>query len=232
MCAPAPGNFAMAPPPANDSPATAAELAELRTLAANRRSEDVRQILRWSVNEPSVASHWETLANLLANRYNLSPPAAARVNYAMNAAIHAALISAWNAKYHYQRPRPHMLDARVNPNVIPVPDHPAYPSGHSTVAGAASRVLSQFFPADAAAIEALAQDSGLSRLKAGIHYRSDHSGGLALGRQVAQSVLQTMVARDGGPLSYAPHPGTRRPTFPEVLAIIDGPHAADRNGGR
>jgi len=221
MCAPDPGSVAMAPPPRNDSPATAAELAELRTMAANRTPQDVRQILRWSVNEPSVNSHWGTLANLLASRYQLSPPAAARVNSIMNTAIHAALVGAWGAKYRFQRPRPNVLDARVNPEVIPVPDFPAYPSGHSTVGGAAARVLSQFFPADRAVIQALAEDSGLSRLKAGIHYRSDHTGGLAMGRQVADLVLRDMVARDGAPLSYAPRPGSSRVTFPELLAIID-----------
>lgn len=221
MCAPDPGTFAMAPPPGNDSPTTAAELAELRTMAANRTPQDVRQILRWSVNEPSVASHWGTLANLLAERYQLSPPAAARVNAVMNMAIEAALIATWRTKYRYQRPRPSVLDGRVNPNVIAVPDFPAYPSGHSTAAGAASRVLSQFFPADRAVIQALAEDAGLSRLKAGIHYRSDHTGGLAMGRQMAEEVLRTVVARDGGPLSYAPRPGHQRVTFPELLAILD-----------
>ncbi|HWI62273.1 MAG TPA: vanadium-dependent haloperoxidase [Symbiobacteriaceae bacterium] len=221
MCVPNPGSFSMAPPPANDSAVTAAELAELRTLARNRTANDLRQILRWSENEWSVAAHWETLANLLAKRYELSPPAAGRVNYVLNAAIHSALLAGWNTKYQYLRPRPSVLDPGVNPSVIAVPHHPSYPSGHSTVAGAASTVLSQFFPTESAVIHALAQDSGMSRLKAGIHYRSDHSGGLALGRQVGMGVLQSVVDQDGGPRSYSLPTGAHHLTFQEFLTVLD-----------
>jgi len=229
MCAPDSAGFRIPPPPGNQSAATAAELAELRALARNRSPQDVQQILRWSVGEPTLATHWEALANMLASRYNLSPPAAARLNYVLNTAIETAILAAWNMKYQYRRPRPSVLDPGVHPNVIPVPDHPAYPSGHSTAAGAASTIIARFFPADAGLAEALAQDSGLSRLKAGIHYRSDHTAGLALGRQVAQRVLETIVARDGGPLAYSPRPGARRISFPEFLARLDRQSAVWRN---
>jgi len=232
MCAPSPGAFQLPPPPANDSAATRAELAELRTLALNRSVSDLQQIVRWSVNEPTLASHWETLANLLARQYELSPPAAARVNYAMTSAMHAAIIAAWNMKYNYLRPRPSVLDPGVDATLIRVPDHPAYPSGHSTAAGAASTILSRFFPADAGVIEALAQDSGLSRLKAGIHYRTDHTGGLALGRQVARGVIENVVARDGGPQAYVRRPGTRALSFREFLTILDCQSATCLNGRR
>lgn len=228
MTVPDPHTFRLAPPPANDSPATAAELAEVRLRAGNRTEQDVRQVLRWSVNEPSVSVHWGMLASELAGRYRLSPPAAARMHYVLNLAIHEALIAAWAAKYEHLRPRPHRLDPRINVSVIPVPEHPSYPSGHSTVAGAASTVLSRFFPADAAVARALAEDSGMSRLKAGVHYRTDHTGGMALGREIAQRILRNVVDRDGGPRSYSPPPGSRRITLQEILALIDCQHVQCR----
>ncbi|HYF80176.1 MAG TPA: phosphatase PAP2 family protein [Symbiobacteriaceae bacterium] len=221
MCAPDSVDYRLPPPPANSSAATAAELAELRILAQNRTAQDVQQIMRWSLNERSVLAHWETLANLLAQRYELSPPAASRINYALTTAVHGALLAGWKAKYQYLRPRPSALDRRVNPNIIPVPSHPAYPSGHALAAGAASTVLTRFFPAEAGVIEALAQDSGMSRLKAGIHYRTDFTAGMALGRQVAADVIRTMVDRDGGPRAYAPRPGTSPLRFREYLLMLD-----------
>lgn len=224
MGAPDPRAFSVPPPPANNSPATLAELAELRVRTANRTPGDVRQILRWSVNEPSVSIHWETLAAELISRYRLSPPAAARVHYVLDTAIHGALIAAWNAKYQHLRPRPNQLDRRIDVSVIPVPEHPAYPSGHSTIAGAASAILSRLFPADAAVGFALADDSGMSRLKAGVHYRTDHTAGMQLGRQVAESVLRDVVERDGGPRVYSPPPGSRRVGVAEFLALLDCQH--------
>lgn len=221
MCAPDPGNYRLPPPPANNSAVTAAELAELRTLAQNRTVQDVQQIMRWSVNERTVLVHWETLANLLAQRYNLSPPAASRVNYMLTTAVHGALVAGWRAKYEHLRPRPSALDPRVNAVVIPVPSHPAYPSGHALAAGAAATVLGRFFPAEAGIIETLALDSGMSRLKAGIHYRTDMTAGMAMGRQVAADVLRAMADRDGGPRTYGPRPGTRPLMFQEYVTMLD-----------
>jgi len=173
------------------------------------------------VNEPSVSIHWETLAAELIGRHRLSPPAAARVHYVLDTAIHGALIAAWNAKYQHLRPRPHQLDRRIDVSVIPVPEHPAFPSGHSTVAGAASTILSRLFPGDAAVAFALAEDSGMSRLKAGVHYRTDHTAGMQLGREVAEDVLRRVVERDGGPRHYPSPVGIRHLGISEVLALLD-----------
>jgi membrane-associated phospholipid phosphatase len=40
---------------------------------------------------------------------------------------------------------------------------------------------------------AAAQEAGLSRIYAGQHFRSDHIAGKALGRQVAESVDETIL---------------------------------------
>jgi hypothetical protein len=101
-----------------------------------------------------------------------------------------------------------------------VPQHPAYPSGHSTASGAAATVLSQFFPDEAAPIWALVLDSGFSRLKAGIHYRSDYTAGLDLGRRMALSI-QNGMTRDRGPLSFRRPAGVAPLTFPDLLRAID-----------
>ncbi len=99
------------------------------------------------------------------------------------------------------------------PTVDPgTPRHPAYPSGHSTYAGAASAFLRFFFgndpippalratPGDPNAftigreLDNLADNIGLGRMWAGIHWRTDHTAGLTLGRTVARLVLEQLFA--------------------------------------
>jgi hypothetical protein len=82
---------------------------------------------------------------------------------------------------------------RLMPNPSPgTPRHPSYPSGHSTYAGAASELLSWFFPDYREEFNRLADNAGMARLWAGIHYRSDHIQGMKLGRCVACRVIEQL----------------------------------------
>jgi membrane-associated phospholipid phosphatase len=84
---------------------------------------------------------------------------------------------------------------RVVPDPSPgTPRHPSYPSGHSTYGGAASEILSFFFPDYREELDRLADNTGLARMWAGIHYRSDHINGNRLGRAVAQLVIEDILA--------------------------------------
>ena len=72
------------------------------------------------------------------------------------------------------------------------PRHPAYPSGHSTYAGAASELLSFFFPDYRRELDFLADNTGMARMWAGIHWRADHENGLRLGRAVACLLIEQL----------------------------------------
>ncbi|HJQ37334.1 MAG TPA: vanadium-dependent haloperoxidase [Thermoanaerobaculia bacterium] len=90
------------------------------------------------------------------------------------------------------------------------PRHPAYPSGHSTYSAAASEILSFFFgnertPAFLAPglkkppflkheLANLADNIGVGRMWAGVHWRSDHEAGQKLGRVVACLVLRQLAS--------------------------------------
>ena len=50
-------------------------------------------------------------------------------------------------------------------------------------------ILGYLFPRDAAALAALGEEAGESRIWAGIHYRADVTAGAALGRAVAEKVI-------------------------------------------
>jgi hypothetical protein len=58
------------------------------------------------------------------------------------------------------------------------------------LSAAAAAVLGYLFPRDASRVEALASEASESRLWAGIHFRSDLVAGRALGRRVAERVIQ------------------------------------------
>lgn len=193
--------YEVPPPPGNETERTAQELAEIRRLTHTRSLSDVAEILKWSTQEHSPVSHWTVLADELCTAYGLTPPAGARLHRLMCGAVYDAMIACWRNKWAYLRPRPTDLDPQVDVSVIPVPQHPAYPSGHSAVAGAAATVLSLLFPDEHERCNALAEESGWARIKAGIHFRSDHTAGMDLGRQVALGIMRE-AARDGAPQQY------------------------------
>jgi membrane-associated phospholipid phosphatase len=84
------------------------------------------------------------------------------------------------------------IDASLDPAWSPyiyTPSFPSYPSGHSTTSSAAATVLARFFPEGAARLAAMAREAGESRIYGGIHFPSDNTAGLALGRRVAAATL-------------------------------------------
>ncbi|HKC88983.1 MAG TPA: phosphatase PAP2 family protein [Blastocatellia bacterium] len=64
------------------------------------------------------------------------------------------------------------------------------PSAHAMFDGPYAAVLGYLFPRDADFFSAQAQEAALSRLWAGIHFGSDIEAGLAIGRAVAQKVIE------------------------------------------
>ncbi|HEX8694561.1 MAG TPA: phosphatase PAP2 family protein [Longimicrobium sp.] len=109
------------------------------------------------------------------------------------------------------------------------PRHPAYPSGHSTYSGAASELLSFFFPDYRAEFDRLADNIGLARLWAGVHWRSDHTAGNQLGRTVACLVID-QLRRSGIPL--VPPPARCNDVPPKLEALEEEARAFEERCGR
>lgn len=194
-----PGELRPPPPPAPDSARMAREVQELR--AVERTPRRVAAALFWEYAAGGTRSYqfWNELLGrtLLEHRLDHDAPRAARAYALLNVALYDAAVACWEAKYAYWAIRPVQLDPRLVP-LFATPNHPSYPSGHSCFGGAAATVLAHLFPRDAAVFEALATQSSESRLWAGIHFRSDLDAGRALGRAVAQRVIE----RFGGTLPH------------------------------
>lgn len=120
-----------------------------------------------------------------------------------------AFISAWATKYHYNLLRPiTYINERIDPDwqaVLDTPPFPAYTSGHSNDVGAASTILTALFgdgfaitdhtnedrgfaPRSFGSFAEAADESAISRLYGGIHYRFDIEQGLEQGRCVGRVV--------------------------------------------
>jgi hypothetical protein len=106
----------------------------------------------------------------------------------LSVAQYDALVAAWNNKYTFNRSSPHELDSSIQPAVQTTSD-PAYPSDLAAVAGASAEVLSYLYPNETASISKQAAAEEESRLAAAVNFRTDIAVGDALGRAVAQQVI-------------------------------------------
>jgi len=177
-----------------------------------------RELARFFESETPGLGYRHAL-NFLISKFNYSPPRQALIWASLDMAIYSALLAAWHYKWFTTRtgvryrPRPVEYDYRVsvlfnrqvndtqsgdgNLRLTPTPSpgtprHPSYPSGHSTYSGAASEMLSFFFPDYTAELDQMADNTGMARLWAGIHWRSDHVQGMRLGRCVAREIIRTL----------------------------------------
>ena len=173
-------------PPPPDAAATKAELTWLHDFVAQNNSQFAQQITYWDAGAP--AYRW---MDLMTNRVIAGSNITAfphRVYTYLAIAMYDATIAAWDSKYAYNRPRPSQADPTLK-TALPTPASPSYPSEHAATAAAAAAVLSYFFPDEASYFAALAQEDGISRVRAGLQYPSDYTAGVDLGRKVAAAVI-------------------------------------------
>ena len=187
-----PDEFRPAAPAAYDSPERAAEMAELR--AYQRTPATNAKALFWEVAVGGLRNYeyWNNQAGrlLLESGQSSNAPRAARAFALFNVAYYDAGIACWDAKYAYWTIRPFQLDPEFR-TVFPTPNHPSYPAAHACYSMTAALMLAHLFPRDASAMMGLGQQSGASRVWAGIHYPSD----VAAGQQIAERVSGRAIER-------------------------------------
>jgi membrane-associated phospholipid phosphatase len=179
--------FRSASPPAFGSPAFEEDLAEVLTISQNRTAEQTASALFWaSAGAASTPfGYWAEKAGEYIAAAGLNERAAAHVFGLMHAAQFDAQLTCFETKYHYFVIRPSQAEPAIT-LVIPLPNYPAYPSGHACISSAAAHVLAHFFPDRTAELDDLVTEAGLSRIYAGIHYRFDVEASWILGPAVAQ----------------------------------------------
>jgi membrane-associated phospholipid phosphatase len=223
----APSQFRPGGPPPLTSARYAQDFNETKSmgsLTSTRRSTD-QTVSAYFWASTSASYLWNHVAlQLMGRDRHASLVEKARLLAQVNLAMADAAIACWEAKYHYVAWRPvtaiPLADTDGNPATEPdpswsplfaTPNHPEYPSGHSTVSSAAASVLAhaygdrthfrmgsdlllgvaRSFGSFSSALDAVAD----ARVFAGIHYRFACDDGRKTGTAVARYVLDHAMAR-------------------------------------
>jgi hypothetical protein len=186
-----PDQFRPGPPPAHDSPARAAELAEVKSF--QRTPFTNAKVSYWQfgqLGQPGMLFRMseEVSRRLAEEGGSISAPRAARAYALVHVAHYEGWIASQDGKFHYWTARPGHFDPSIT-TVVPTPPFPTYPSNAATLGKAPTVVLAYLFPRERARYEAWAQEFGESRLWAGIHFRSDLTSGWEIGRAVGDAVV-------------------------------------------
>jgi hypothetical protein len=215
-----PSQFRPVGPPALTSAQYTADFDETKSmgsLSSSTRTADQTLASRFW-NASTAVYYWDTIALTLSAEHHATLSENARLLALVNVAMADAAIACWEAKYHYVFWRPvtaiPLADTDGNPDtladpswapLLTTPNFPEYPSGHSTVSGAAATVLASFF-GDAtsfsvdsdvmsgvirsfASFSAALNEVRDARVFAGIHYRTACADGQATGTAVAGYIL-------------------------------------------
>jgi PAP2 superfamily len=186
-----------APPPFG-SPEYIAALKEVRFYSDNRTSEQDQIAKFWAagLGTSTPPGMWNSIATSFLVTGKVNEARSARILAAVNMAMMDAGICAWDAKYVYWQLRPSQADPLIK-LAVPLPNFPAYTSGHATFSGAASKVLATAFSNQASYFNDLAEEAAISRLYGGIHYRYDNEVGLAGGRLIGDRAAKWLFTNQG-----------------------------------
>jgi hypothetical protein len=227
-----PSQFRLPAPPALTSAEYAADVNETKTMGAfsgsPRTADQSEFALFWNGN---TALFWNRIASQISSARFLTVAENAHLFALLNVAMADAGIACWDSKYRYVfwRPITAIREADADGNAatdadplwtpwldffaLGTPAFPEYPSGHSTVSGAAAFILTRFFgdatsftvgsdvrpgtrsfPSFSAAVAEVAD----ARVFGGIHFRTACVRGNALGRAVAAFVSTHAMRPENG----------------------------------
>lgn len=157
----------------------------------------------------SGPGHSIAIANQILVQTGADLGVAAETYARVGLALADAMTALWWAKYHYNLLRPvTYIQKVIDPTfttVLPTPPFPEYMSAHSSQSAAAAASLEYLFgdqlpfvdhahdgdgftPRSFDRIAAAAEEAGISRIYAGIHFPSGNLDGQAFGRCVAAKV--------------------------------------------
>jgi hypothetical protein len=216
----APSQFRPGGPPSLTSDGYTADFNEVKTLGSasswSRTSDQTLYAKFWQSDSP--AGYWDPVATSLGAEHHLTLLENARLLALLNISMADAVIGCWDAKYRYVFWRPVTAIQLANtdgnpataadPNwkpLIVTPPFPEYPSAHSCVSGAATRILAAYFGEDTeftvssdgmpgvvrcfANFSAALDEVKNARIFGGIHFRRACEDGQALGFAVADYIL-------------------------------------------
>lgn len=209
------------PPTAYSSdPASAyyAQAKEVYDISQNLTPEQKTIALFWADNPDGRSyggGHWHSILNQVLAIRKPTLDVAAVAMAQLGIAMSEASISIFKSKYMYNglRPITYIRTVMNQPAwnaLIPTPNHPEYPSGHSILSASAAQTLGLLFganysftdnsynalgfsPRTYTSFEEAAIEAGHSRVYGGIHYRKTCDVSQKQGKIVALNVAQKLT---------------------------------------
>lgn len=180
----------MASPPPMDAAFWQKQLQITKDARANATPEQTKAVVAWAGGPGSMTppGMWIQLANDYMKQQKVPLSKVLQVRAILAMSVTDACIVVFNSKYTYWIKRPNMHDLSII-TIMPTPNHPSYPAGHSTISGAAEAVLEYYFPENKVAWQKAAYEAANSRVWGGIHFTVDSEVGLALGQKVGQAAV-------------------------------------------
>ena len=218
------GACAPPPPPEYSRDTTSRFYREAREVyEAGRALDDSQRTigLFWADNPGQTGTppaHWTSIMGQLVHSLQLDLDRTAEM-YVLTALGQAdAFVATWHTKYRWNVMRPvTYINRHIDPDwrpLIVTPPFPEYTSGHSVQSGAAAEILTRLLgdsvsftdstattlghaPRHYRSFHEAAREVAISRLYAGVHYRSANENGLAQGKCVAEQVSRLRTRKAG-----------------------------------
>ena len=169
------------PPPANNSPQTRAELAEILTLQVKRTPQMVTR-----AQADAEESVWR-FADVIGPKFTSENLPRLAKFFDRVTETEGAVVDP--AKNFFKRMRPYAWSDLVKPVVQRPSVSGAWPSGHATVGTLMGIILSNMVPEKKAQIMARAWEYADNRVVSGVHYRSDIEMGRIAGSVIAAVIM-------------------------------------------
>jgi membrane-associated phospholipid phosphatase len=192
---------------------------ELGGITSARRTPQQSEIAKFWYEDSPLG--WNRIANTVVSRRGADPWTAARALALVNFAMADGFIAGFDAKYRFRfwRPITAIREAANDGNpmtepaaawepLLVTPPVPDYPSTHTVLGWAAAEVLIGLFADQSRysatsltlpgvtrsykGFSAAAEENGLSRLYAGIHFRHAVNDGKRQGRSIGRAVAKAL----------------------------------------
>lgn len=179
----------IADPPTEDKMYWNHECELIKDEQSHLSNQKTHAVFEWAGLTAIDAGSWEGILDRYLEQKNYPVMTRLLVRAQFLSALADSNAAAFNSKYTYWVMRPSQRDPEINP-LVKIPNHPSYPSAHSTIGATAAVVLTNNFPEDREKWWRLAEEAGMSRIWGGIHYPADHEAGKKLGIKVGETVLR------------------------------------------
>lgn len=197
------------PPPLEQIAQEAMQIAE-RVRAEGPGSYVTARVSRWLAGpgSPTPPGQWLQIAADAPETRSLTEQEGLQLIALMSIAAHDTSILTWKEKLRWNLARPETMLARWGEQIPlaprPTPNHPAYPSAHSSFSASAATVLmhlvgdmpvripspqEEWAAATLPDLASAVKDASQGRVDAGFHYPADTHAGEKLGECVARTVL-------------------------------------------